>query len=528
MKKTDSPANSATTRRQFLHRIGEAGGVAAVYQAMISMGLLVPGDARAADNQTRWREQSRHGVNASLPTVAVLGAGIAGLSAAYELKKAGYPCYVIEARNRAGGRNHTLRAGDVLTETDSSQLCEFDSDPELYFNAGPARISQHHKNLLAYCRELNVPLQAFINDNRGAYVHSRSAFGGQPVRARELVTAMRGTIAELLAKAINAGALDTDISFAERAQVLSVLRDYGALSAFHRFEGSTRAGLQPGTGGLRPAQAANPLAYEDIFLHPDIPYVPSFVETYNQAATMMQPVGGMDRIATAFAEQLQEEIFYGVEITAIRRAGQRVRLEGRAGEEEGAIEVDYAIITIPPTVLRSIDNDFSAPVRTAISQVQVATPTKIAFQSPRFWESEDDIYGGISWTDPEILQIWYPSSGFGNAQGILVGSYLFGGSDAQTFAALSPAQRIERALVYGEQLHPQYRSNLSRGLSVAWQKVPYSAGGWAVSNPAPVLQQADGPFLFAGDHLSYLPGWQEGAVISSMQALANLADMTGV
>jgi monoamine oxidase len=243
---------------------------------------------------------------------------------------------------------------------------------------------------------------------------------------------------------------------------------------------------------------------------------------------MMQPVGGMDRIATAFAEQLQEEIFYGVEITAIRRAGQRVRLEGRAGEEEGAIEVDYAIITIPPTVLRSIDNDFSAPVRTAISQVQVATPTKIAFQSPRFWESEDDIYGGISWTDPEILQIWYPSSGFGNAQGILVGSYLFGGSDAQTFAALSPAQRIERALVYGEQLHPQYRSNLSRGLSVAWQKVPYSAGGWAVSNPAPVLQQADGPFLFAGDHLSYLPGWQEGAVISSMQALANLADMTGV
>lgn len=528
MKDRRKPNQSAQTRRQFLHRIGELGGVAAVYQAMISMGLLVPGDARAARNRAHWQGQSRHAANGPKPTVAVLGAGIAGLSAAYELKKAGYPCYVIEARDRPGGRNHSLRNGSVLTETDSSQTCTFDSDEELYFNAGPARISQHHKNLLSYCRELKVPLQAFINDNRGAYIHSRSAFGGQPVRAREVITAMRGTIAELLAKAINAGALDSQISFGERAQVLAVLRDFGALSAFHNFNGSTRGGVKSCSGGLSPAQAAEPLGYQDVFLHPDVPFVPSFVETYNQAATMMQPVGGMDRIAYAFAEQLQQEIYYGVEITAIRRAGERVRLEGRAGAEQGAIEVDYAIVTIPPSVLRNIPNDFSSAVRTAISQVQYANPTKIAFQSPRFWETDEDIYGGISWTDPEILQIWYPSGGFGNAQGVIVGSYLFGGSDATVFGNLNPAQRIERALSFGEQLHPRYRSNLSRGISVAWLKVPYTAGGWATSSPSAILQQADGPFLFAGDHLSYLPGWQEGAVISSMHALANLADLTGV
>lgn len=528
MNKRDKPDNTGQTRRQFLHRIGQAGGAAAVYQAMISMGLLVPGDARAADNKARWQGQNSLAVNGPKPTVAVLGAGIAGLSAAYELKKAGYPCYVIEARDRPGGRNHTLRSGSVLSETDSSQTCSFDSDEELYFNAGPARISQHHRNLLSYCRELNVPLQAFINDNRGAYIHSRSAFGGQPVRAREVITSMRGTIAELLAKAINAGALDAEIGFGERAQVLAVLRDFGALSAFHNFNGSTRAGVRAGSGGLTPAQAVDPLGYQDVFLHPDVPFVPSFVETWNQAATMMQPVGGMDRIAYAFAEQLQQEVYYGVEITAIRRAGERVRLEGRAGSETGAIEVDYTIITIPPSVLRNIPNDFSTATRNAINQVQYANPTKIAFQSPRFWEADEDIYGGISWTDPEILQIWYPSGGFGNAQGVIVGSYLFGGSDATLFGNLSPAQRIERALSFGEQVHPQYRSNLSRGISVAWLKVPYSAGGWAVSAPSSLLQQADGPFLFAGDHLSYLPGWQEGAVISSMNALANLADLAGV
>lgn len=524
----------AQTRRQFLHRIGEAGGAAAVYQAMLSMGLLVPGDAQALTHQQRWREQ-QFNATAPKPTVAVLGAGISGLVAAYELKKAGYPVIVIEARDRPGGRSHTLRAGSVVTESDSTQSCLFDSSDELYFNAGPARISQHHSNLLGYCRELGVKLQAFVNDNRGAYIHSQSAFGGQPVRAREVITAMRGTIAELLAKSINAGALNSDISFSERAAVLAVLRDFGALSAFHTFDSSTRSGQVAETGGLMPAQAINPLGYSEVFLHSSVPFVPSFVETWNQAATMMQPVGGMDRIAYALADQLQDEIYYGAEITAIRRTGSTssgvnsgVRLEGRTATEEGALEVDYAIVTIPPSVLRSIPNDFSAAVQNAIAQVQYANPTKIAFQSPRFWEIDEQIYGGISWTDPEILQMWYPSGGFGESQGILVGSYLFGGSHATTFANLSPEARIELALSRGERIHPQYRQNLSRGISIAWSKVPYTYGGWASSAPSTLLQAPDGPFMFAGDHLTYLPGWQEGAVISALNALNNLLDVQGI
>lgn len=516
---------SQQTRRQFLHGIGAAGGISAVYQAMISMGLLVPGDARAVENRQRWQTHAAQSATGPKPTVAVIGAGISGLVTAYELKKAGYTCYVIEARDRPGGRNHTLRQNDRVLETDSQQLCEFDNDEELYFNAGPARISQHHSNLLAYCNELGVPLQAFVNDNRGAWIHSASAFGGQPVRAREVIAAMRGNIAELLAKAINAGALDTEISPAERAQVLAVLRDFGDLSPFNTFTGSTRAGVRSGSGGLTPAQAVNPLAFEDVLLNPDIPFVPSFVETWNQAATMMQPVGGMDRIPHAFAAQLQGDIYYGVEVTALLRSGQGVRIEGRAGQEQGAIDVDYCVVTVPPSVLRNIPNDFSGAVRSAINAVQYANPTKIAFQSPRFWEKEEQIYGGISWTDPDILQIWYPSGGLGQDQGVIVGSYLFGGQDASYFASLNPQARIEYALARGERIHPRYRANLSRGISVAWNKVPYSLGGWAVSAPSTLLQQADGPFLFAGDHLTYLPGWQEGAVISALNALANLAEL---
>lgn len=516
------------SRREFLHRIGELGGVAAVYQAMVGIGLLKSGEAHAGEARQQWDQRVSQLASSSKPTVAILGAGISGLCVAYELKKAGFPFYLIEARDRPGGRSHTIRSGSIVEETDSEQTCNFDDDEELYFNAGPARISQTHSNLLSYCRELGVPLQALVNDNRGAFVHSSAAFGGQPVRAREAITAIRGNITELLAKAIYAGALDSEISVDEQNAVLAVLRDYGDLSPSGHFTNSTRAGLAKGSGGLTPEIPLPTLNLDDFFYDSDVPFASTFTENLNQSATMMQPVGGMDKIADAFATQVAESAYYGIEVTAIRRAGSGVRIEGRAGGQEGALEADYAIVAIPPSVLRNIPNDFSSAVSGAIAQVQYANPTKIAFQSPRFWESEDDIYGGISWTDPEILQIWYPSGGFAQQQGIIVGSYLFGGTHATNFQNLDINARLEFALAGGEKIHPQYRQNLHSGISVAWAKVPYTLGGWGVTTPSTLLQGPDGPFLFAGDHLTYLQGWQEGAVISSLNALNNLLDVMAV
>lgn len=530
MKKFTKSAemNRHQSRREFLIKVGELGGISAVYQAMITMGLLAPGDAQAAATRKQWQRRAAQGISGAKPTVAVLGGGIAGLCVAYELKKAGFPYFVLEAQSRPGGRSHTLRAGSLVSETNHRQQCEFDINDELYFNSGPARIPQHHGNLLSYCSELNVPLQAFVNDNRGAYIHSASAFGGRPVRAREIITAMRGYISELLAKAINSNSLNSDISFAERASVLAVLRDNGALNSNYQQASTTRSGLAEGTGGLTPPVAGNTVSAEEFITNQSVPFVPSFVEGYNQSATMMQPVGGMDKIAYALAGELEGNIYYDVEVTAIRRSGAGVRIEGRTPELSGSIDADYAIITIPPPVLRTIANDFSSATQSAIGQVQMANPTKIAFQSPRFWEKEEQIYGGISWTDPDIQQIWYPSGGFGQNLGIIVGSYLFGGSNASNFANLSPEARINFALAAGEKIHPSYRNNLTKGISVAWSNVNYSRGGWSISNPSSILQSPDGPFLFAGDHLTYLQGWQEGAVISGLNALNNLHSLQGV
>jgi monoamine oxidase len=114
--------------------------------------------------------------------VAILGAGIAGLIAAYELSRKGYEVTILDASHRAGGRNLTLRHGDIVDEIGNPQVCRFAPDPDLYFNAGPARIPGHHITLLDYCRELGVELAPFSDENRNAWVQDDAAFGGKPVR----------------------------------------------------------------------------------------------------------------------------------------------------------------------------------------------------------------------------------------------------------------------------------------------------------------------------------------------------------
>src|ERR1043166_6161494 len=122
---------SPAPRPRLINLVGRAGGVAAVYNTMAPMGLL-PVPAYAGPPQLA--PGSGRGVR-----VVILGAGIAGLTAAYELTKAGYDCVVLEARDRAGGRAWTLRGGDRVEETDSTQTVAWGRGEHLYFNAGPAR-----------------------------------------------------------------------------------------------------------------------------------------------------------------------------------------------------------------------------------------------------------------------------------------------------------------------------------------------------------------------------------------------------
>ena len=163
------------TRRRFLEKVGLAGGSAALYETMTALGLINLPEAWAGPPEL----SESSGVGKS---VVILGAGIGGLTAAYELTRANYNCQVIELSDRAGGRNHTARRGTVLKEVNENgdqteQVCNFDEG--LYLNLGPGRLPYHHRRVLHYCRELGVALEIYVMETMASLFQSDKAFGGK-------------------------------------------------------------------------------------------------------------------------------------------------------------------------------------------------------------------------------------------------------------------------------------------------------------------------------------------------------------
>ncbi len=523
-------------RREFLTAVGRAVGSSAMLRTMAAMGIgttlascgsssAAPGSSPNPPPPPPPRMQSpRPGdwpanVGAG-KTVIILGGGIAGMTAAYEMTKLGYSCTILEATARAGGRNRTLRAGDIAAETDSMQACTFDADPGLYFNPGPARIAHHHEFLLGYCREFGVALEVFTNDNRAALLHSANAFGGQPVIARRIHADSRGHIARLLAMAINQGALDQELTAADRTNVLAMLQGYGDLNASFDYGGSSRAGFpgQENTGSRQRGELVTPLQLQELLADIFWQNRQDFAHGIEQQPTMLQPVGGMDRIAVAFEAQIAQDIIYDAIVTEIRKITDGVRIQYDRLGTPLSMDADYCLCTIPAPVLAGIPSDIAASHRTAIANFSYSSAAKIAFQSRRFWEQDHNIYGGISWTTQNITQIWYPNNGFGRTDGVIVGSYIFGGPAGDNFASRTPQSRINTTIAQADVLHPEFSTEAGRGISVAWPKVPFQLGAWGVSDPG-ILLTPDGNIFFAGEHLSILQGWQEGAILSAYHAI---------
>ena len=251
----------AVSRRSLLKAIGTTAGSAVMYDMMVAMGyagtsdfngpIKLSGDVKGA-------------------SVLVLGAGLSGMTAAYELRKAGYKVQMLEYNDRPGGRNWSLYGGDSYTEMGGvTQHIEFDKG--LYFNPGPWRIPYHHRGLLYYCKLLNVPLDSFVMVNYNAYVHSTKAFNGKPQRYRQIAADFDGYIGELLAKATSQDKLDGAVTKDEKDGLLQVLRFWGALDKNYEYKKSEAVSnmrgydVEPG-GGLSPLPVdSDPLPMKELF-----------------------------------------------------------------------------------------------------------------------------------------------------------------------------------------------------------------------------------------------------------------------
>ena len=514
------------TRRALLEHIGRAGGLGAAYLAMETLGLAIPTPAGAE----RFALAPGSGNGRS---VIVLGAGIAGLVAAYELKRAGYRVTVVEARDRVGGRAWTIRGGDRIVQIGrEDQVSTFDRG--LYFNAGPARIASTHRVILGYARKFGVPLEPFVNVDRSALWD----YGGRVVPQRRMINDMRGHLAELLAKAIDRSALDGQVSKDELAAVRSFLGAYANIGPDGNYVPLGWSGwAEPRGGYSNPGKLLPPLGWNELVPNDAAVFPYMFENLIDMQPTMLQPVDGMDCIAQAIYGQVKGDVRLGMPVTAIRRDGQRVRIE-TAG---GAVTADYCVCTLPAIPLSRIPSDFPAAKKSALQNVPYLRSVKVAFESPRFWESDDGIYGGVGWTDRPNENVLYPSNDFGAARGVLIAAYAAGWTDARSadrFSSLSNAERLRLSRQSVEAFHPGRSASLTNGVSVGWGLVPWSEGAGAIgpdfddSPPGATrgpryqeLLRPEGPIVFAGEHLSHVGLWQEGAALSAHEALKLVATM---
>ena len=523
MSETESPVS----RRSLLKMIGTLAGSTAMYNAMTEMGFA---------QESGYAGPPKLSAPPPGTSVLILGAGIAGCTAAIELRDAGYKVTVIEYNNRSGGRNWSLYGGDTYTELGgATQHVQF--DPGQYINPGPWRLPYHHQGILHYVNRLGVALEPFTQVNYNAFVHSTEAFGGKPQRYRTVQADFYGQIAELLSKTTKQGALDQAVSKQDRDILLAALKEWGALDAKHQYAKGLEAGERRGYasdpgGGLNSVPIAGKRIEMSDLLQSGLWAAIGAGLAYDMQSTIFQPKGGMGQIGKAFGKALAPLIQYNCKVTEIKQDNKGVKvsyIDSRSGGTPRTATADWCVCTIPASVLSQIPMNVGAPMKNAINQIPYMAALKVGLQMKRrFWEQDEQIYGGVTYTNQPNTMIGYPQwDFFSKGKGVLLGSYCFG-TPAYIAAAKPPEERIKDALEYGSKIHPQYKKEYECGVAVAWHRVPWTlgcAGFWTDEGRAAHynnLCALDGRIVLAGEHASRIPAWQEGAVTSALDAVERL------
>ena len=501
----------AFTRRDLLSMIGQAAGGGAMYQAMTSLGFAAESNFRGPPRLAGAKKGS---------SVLILGAGLAGMVAALELRNAGYKVTILEYNQRAGGRCWSIRGGDTFTELGGGvQHCGFAKGE--YFNAGPWRIPYHHHAVLHYCRQLGVALEPFVQVNYNAWVHSSTAYGGKPQRYRHVQADFQGHVAELLGKATRQGSLDSVLTQEDKEKLLEGLRRWGALDAEFRYrEGIATSAwrgyeIDPGGGLMPPAKPSKPLEFSEL-LQSRLWRSIAAGQAYEFQSTMFQPVGGMDMIAKAFAKQVGNLIRYQAEVTRIEQSERGVTVTFADEARGGALQqekADWCLCTIPLSILKS---DRHPGRRRDAGRHQCCT-LRLVDQGGAAVQTA--VLGGgrahlrrHHLHRPADFAHFLPFHALrASGPAVVLGAYVFDGPNSFEFGAMAPQERVRRAVEYGNQIHPQYAHEFDNGMSVAWYRVPGNHGCYGKWTDAlrdqhyKALCQVDGRIALAGEHVSHIP-----------------------
>jgi monoamine oxidase len=517
MAKVKSGRPQSPSKREFLEAFAAIGGVTAALSALDGWGIGFASAAEAPPDLMGRADGTR---------VLILGAGLSGMTAAYELGLRGYDCQILEARPFAGGRCQSSRAGFKTTEMDgSTRTCEFSEGQ--YFNHGPWRLPSYHHAVFHYVRKFGVAMEIMVQENDLGYLKFDDADGplaGRRLRKREIKADMRGYTAELLAKLTDQGALDEELNNQDKEQLIDYLVREGFLDAGDlSYKGTIHRGHAE-FDAMGASTASEALAFKEI-LQSGLGNTFQGVPTIDHPTTMYQAVGGMDQIARGFERNVGDIVTYNAEVQELRQDDNGVTVPYRdtATGETRVAKADYCITTIPLGILAQLPTDLSDRCKDAMSAPGKMTVGKLALQmNRRFWEEDDDIYGGSSTRGIPGHTIIYPSYGYFGKKGIVQSTYAFGRA-AATHGELSLEEQVQQAIERTEPVHPgQFRKHYDgKAFSIAWHRTRYTEAGWSAWSPPdrqeylPVLREPQGRVYFSGDYLSGLSGWQVGAIESA-------------
>ena len=432
--------------------------------------------------------------------VVVVGGGLAGLTAAVDLRDSGWEVTVLEARDRVGGRVRTLYA-------------PFTNG--LYAEGGGESIDDNHVRIQDLARRDGLTLARRPTDKltkAAVYVQgSRSPFdswlqedggsaaGGYLAFSQALLTAAGNLDPAHPERAGNAEALDSQsLEDFLRAQHLTPGAEFLIRSNYRGNYNSELAGV-----------SLLFVAQQELV---DANLPESGVET-------MRIAGGNSRLPQAMAKDLGPRVRLGTAVTRVSHQSWGVRVY--AGSQP--FDAARVVLAVPPPTLRRVTFDRPLPrdVATMIERLNLGSALKVARQyRSRFWR--DESLSGFTLSDLPFGVAWEATDsqpGSASSPGIL--TQFVTGDSAAAGARLSDAARIRS---FQRQLDVVYPEGVALGTSrqatVAWANERFTGGGYAVFAPGqfasfwPVLRQPVGPIWFAGEHTETLAGYMESAVRS--------------
>jgi monoamine oxidase len=446
--------------------------------------------------------------------VVVLGAGLAGLAAAWELVQAEHEVVVIEARTRPGGRVLTLREG---------------FSPGLTAEAGAMSFSDSYRHLLRYVRLFQIPHESLVTPA----IRSVSGRALYYLRGKRLLAGSDGSVD-----------WPFDLTAEERAMGKSgILRKF-ILSAFDGIGDPPPSSTLPDWVRLNDRKTllqlaaergASPGAQELIRL------TSWFCDPRDQVSAAwsllglsffshgQEPYGfpgGADALPLAFATRLRERIRYGTEVVRIEQGPERVEVVVRSGGRLDRVAADRAVCAIPFSVLNHIEvaPPFSPLKHEIVSGLQYSPVTRVFLQvRRRFWESEG-MTGG-AYTDLPIGQVQeHPIIRTGAEGNRAILEAHARGDAAPALDAMAEDGRLRVALAEMQKVHPGVDSHYEGGRSQSWADEPWARGAYASFRPGqltswlPEIVRPEGRIHFAGEHTSVFPASMEGAIESGARA----------